>query len=112
MAVEIERADLVLAIRPAGTVTAGQMDVVQNLWGVWQNAGTTAADAPFCVKGRFKGVTKTSGAAWTAGQRLYWDDTTEQTWKTTSTSASTLMQNVVAGAAAASGDTTGTIEII
>jgi predicted RecA/RadA family phage recombinase len=111
MAIEIERADKVLAVRPAGSVSAGDADVVQNIWGVWMKAGTTAADAPFCVHGRFKGVTKEAGATWTTGQRLYWDDTTEQTFKTGSTSASTLMQHIYAGAAAASDDTTGTVEI-
>jgi predicted RecA/RadA family phage recombinase len=111
MAIEIERADKVMAFRPAGTVSAGEADVVQQIWGVWMKAGTTAADAPFCIHGRFKGVTKTAGATWTIGQRLYWDDTTEQTFKTGSTSASTLMQNIIAGKAAESADTTGTVEI-
>lgn len=112
MAIEVLRNDREIELVAPGSVTANTQICIQNLVVVYKKSGTTSDVIPAVVKGRIKGVTKSAAAAWTAGQKLYWDDTTEKCWKTTATSASSLCQNVVAGAAAAQADTTGTIEIL
>lgn len=112
MAIEIERADRVIEIVTVGAVTAGTAAKHQNLWGVYMKDGAaTAAVVPFCVAGRFKGVTKATGTAWVAGQKLYVHDNTAKTFKTTSTSAETLEQHIVAGEAATATPVVGTVEI-
>jgi predicted RecA/RadA family phage recombinase len=52
-------------------------------------------------------VPKATGATWSEGQKLYWDDTAK---KFTPTSTSNTLSGV-ATAAAASGDTTGVIRL-
>jgi predicted RecA/RadA family phage recombinase len=111
MAIEIERCDKSIEILLTGTVTAGSAAKHQNLWGVYQKGGDTGEYVPFCVAGRFKGVVKATGTAWTAGQKLYVHDNTAKTFKTTATSAETLEQHIVAGEAATATPVVGTVEI-
>jgi predicted RecA/RadA family phage recombinase len=112
MAIEIERADKWIEVVTAGAVTVGTAALHQNMWGVYGATGAaTGAVVPFCVAGRFKGVTKATGTAWVAGAKLYIHDNTAKTFKTTATSAETIEQHVIAGEAADATPVVGTVEI-
>lgn len=99
----------VLPIVLTGTVTALSFAVHQGRPGIYMKGGDSGAVVPFKVKGRINGVKKKSGATWTAGQKLYWDATTELQFQTTATGMTDY--GVYAAAAAGSSDTTGDIII-
>lgn len=111
MAIEIERLDKAIEVVLTGNATVGTAAVHQNLWGVYLKTGVSGDLVGFAVAGRFKGVTKTTGAAWTAGQKLYVHDNTGNPFKTTATSAVTVEQHIVAGEAATATPVVGTVEI-
>lgn len=114
MAIAIERCDLAIPIVLTGTVTVNTMALHQNCIGVYMKGGVSNDTVPFLIKGRVSGVAKLDGTGltWTAGQILYWDDTTEKEFKTTSTGASTLANTPIAYSAAGATATTGTVELI
>lgn len=91
---------------PAGGVVSGTGYLIGALFAV--ASVTAAAGATFAA--RLEGVftlTKATGAAWTEGAALYWDNTAKNV---TTTSASNTKIGVAA-AAAASGDTLGNVRL-
>ncbi|MBO6759280.1 MAG: DUF2190 family protein [Roseibium sp.] len=87
-------------------VTSGSGALVGSLFGVAVDDALTAAIVQLKTSGVFT-LPKTTGQAWTLGQKLYWNDTTKSC--TTTATANTLIG--VALAAAASGDTAGTVRL-
>lgn len=103
-----------LAIVLTGDVTAGTFAVHQGVFGMYMQDGKSGNTVAFKIKGRINGVTKkgATGLTWTAGQRLYFDNTTEQQFQTNATGGVTIAQNVVAAAAATATATTGDIILL
>jgi len=99
-----------IAIVLTGTVTANTIAVHQGRIGLYLKGGDSGATVPFKILGRINGAKKKSGATWTAGQKLYWDNTTELQFQTGSTGGTDY--GVYAAAASGSSDTTGDIIII
>lgn len=96
----------VIVVTAPYAVASGAGCLVGSLFGV---ASTTAAiSTPVALEltGVFT-LAKVTGAAWTVGQRLYWDDTAKNVTGT----ASTNKLIGVAVAAAASADTTGSVRL-
>jgi predicted RecA/RadA family phage recombinase len=79
--------------------------LVGQLFGITKAAATNAQPVEIQRTGVFVGVPKATGQAWTQGALLYWDNTNFVF--TTTSSGNTLRGFAVA--AAASGDTTGTV---
>lgn len=94
-------------VAPSGGVTSGTPVKIQDL--VVIPAVTAAEDATFnaLVKGVVRGVAKATGATWTAGQKLYWDDSAKKF--TTTSGGNTLIGT--AAAAATSDATTGDVAL-
>lgn len=86
--------------------TSGQGVKVGSVFGVVVVTALQNVVAPVKRKGVFT-LTKETGAGWTEGQVLYWDDTNK---RVTHTSAGNTKIGVAA-AAAASGDATGSVSI-
>lgn len=94
----------VLSLTAPYAVASGAGFLVGSIFAV----ATAAAGNGAPVEGMTRGVftlAKTTGAAWTVGQRLYWDDTA----KTVTGTASTNKLIGVAAAAAGSADATGSV---
>lgn len=89
------------------TRTAGQAALIGSLVGVAVNDVTSGDAGEFAFSGVFSSLAKATGTAWTALQKLYWDDSN----KRFSTDSTVGQLAGVAGAAAASGDTTGTVRL-
>lgn len=87
-------------------VASGQGVLVGSLFGVAVHDAQTGADVEVALQGVYR-MAKATGAAWTIGARLYWDDTA----KNLTTTASTNKLVGVAMAAAGSADTTGLIRL-
>ncbi|MEL7783758.1 DUF2190 family protein [Citromicrobium bathyomarinum] len=90
---------------PSGGVTVGLFYLIG---AVLVCANVTAAEGETfagVTEGLFDDAAKATGSAWTEGAKLYWDDTNSRF--TTSASGNTLVG--YAGAAAASGATTGSV---
>jgi predicted RecA/RadA family phage recombinase len=87
-------------------VTPGDGLLVGSIFGVASDTAASGAEVIAVVTGVFT-LAKTTGAAWTVGQVLYWDDTGKKVTHT----ASTNKLIGVAVKAAASGDTTGTLRL-
>lgn len=94
----------VLTVPAPAAVLSGAGVLVGSLFGVACHDAASGADVEIQTTGVFK-LPKTTGAAWTVGQRLYWDDTA----KSLTGTASTHKLVAVAVLAAASGDTVGTV---
>ncbi len=114
MAIRVERCDQTLPIVLAGTVSVNTVALHEGVLGVYLKGGVKNDKVPFLIKGRVSGVKKKAGTGltWTAGKRLYWDNTTEKQCQTNATGGSALSNSLIAGAAAGATDTTGTIELI
>lgn len=102
----VQPGNVVTLTAPTGGVVAGTVYLIGTLLVVAQN--TVAQTLPFegMVIGVFT-LPKATGQAWTEGAKVYWDNTAKN-FTTTSTS------NTLAGvavAAAASGDTTGSVRL-
>lgn len=98
--------DVVTLTAPAGGVTSGLGYKVGQLFVVATN--TIAATLPF--EGRVTGVcelVKATGATWSEGELVYWDDTAKNV---TTTSAGNLLIGCAA-AAATSGATVGDVRL-
>lgn len=87
-------------------VTSGQGVLVGSLFGVAVHDALSGADVELSLEGVYS-MAKATGAAWTVGARLYWDDTA----KNLTTTASTNKLAGVAVVAAGSADTTGIIRL-
>jgi predicted RecA/RadA family phage recombinase len=100
--------DVLTLTAPTGGVVSGTPVKVGQLIVVPQ--ATVAQTLPFAGArvGVFTGVAKATGAAWAEGELLYWNDTNKNFTK--SSTGATLC--AVAGAAAASGDATGTVVLL
>jgi predicted RecA/RadA family phage recombinase len=102
----IQPGNVVTLTAPSGGVTSGLGYKIGQLFVV---AAITAAEgAEF--EGKTDGIytlPKTTGAAWTEGQLLYWDDTND---KAITTATGNLLIGCAA-AAAGSDDTTGTVRL-
>lgn len=70
------------------------------------NASDAAADNAWVIEGLLKDAPKATGSAWVLGEKIYWDDTAK---KFTDVSTSNTLCGY-ANAAAASGDTTGSVD--
>jgi len=74
-------------------------------------AATTAASGASvegAIRGGFSGLAKATGEAWAVGDLLYWNDTNKNFAKT----ASGAVKAGIAYAAALSGDTTGSVDLV
>lgn len=87
-------------------VASGAGCLVGSLFGVAVGTASSGADVEVAVVGVFV-LAKATGAAWTVGARIYWDDAAKNC---TTTAASNKLIGV-ATVAAASGDTTGTVRL-
>ncbi len=101
-------------VQPGQTVTvqapyavaSGAGCLVGSLFGVASAAAALNAEVELVTEGVFD-LAKASGAAWTVGARIYWDDTA----KNCTTTVGTNKLIGVATAAAASGDTVGRVRL-
>ena len=87
-------------------VASGAGALVGSLFGVAMAAAASGATVPLAVTGVFT-LAKATGAAWTVGLRLYWDDSA----KNVTATASTNKLIGLAVTAAASGDTVGDVRL-
>lgn len=87
-------------------VASGAGLLVGSIFGVATAAAAISTPVEAAVTGVFD-LAKATGAAWTVGARIYWDDTA----KNCTTTASTNKLIGVAVAAAASGDTVGRVRL-
>lgn len=87
-------------------VASGDFVVVGALFGVAQVAALSGVNVPIVREGIFT-LPKATGTAWTKGDPLYWDSSAKKFTKTAAGNAPL----GVAGADAASGDTTGAVSI-
>ena len=94
----------VISVTAPANVSAGAGVLVGSLFGVAVNTALSGAAVEVATKGVFD-LAKATGAAWTQGARLYWDDTA----KNVTTTASTNKLIGVAAQAQASGDTVGRV---
>lgn len=101
----VQPGDLMTVAAPAA-VLSGAGVLVGSLFGVAAHDAESGADVTIATTGVFT-LPKATGAAWTVGQRLYWDDTAKNVTGT----ASTNKLIGVAAAAAASGDAIGTVRL-
>lgn len=91
----------------SSSLAGGSVRLVGGRLGVAKITGAVGDTIPMMARGTFSGLPKATGAAWTKGQVLYWH-TTNNNFTTSATGA------IFAGwadAAAASGDTTGTVAL-
>ncbi len=97
--------DVVGVVAP-NDVASGGGALVGSLFGVAVAAAKAGETVQLKTSGVFT-LPKTTGQAWTVGQKMYWDDSTK---KVTSTVGSNTLIGV-ALATAASGDTSGTVRL-
>lgn len=97
----------VAAIAPTGGVTSGNPYFIGGLFGVALATAAAAAAFELAVEGVFI-LAKTTSQAWVAGDRLYWDGGNA---KATNVASAGFRLIGVAGAAAASADTTGSVRL-
>lgn len=93
-----------LEITSPYALTSGDGCLVGAIYGVAQSTVAITTAVTIALRGVHT-LAKTTGTAWTAGQRLAWDDTTKKL-------TTTLTSNFAVGfatVAAASGDTTGKV---
>lgn len=92
-------------VTPAGGFVSGTPFQVGVIIGVALNTSAQGETNTLMLEGAFSGLPKASGQVWGQGVKLFWDNTAKN-FTTTSTN------NTAAGyayAAAASGDTTGSV---
>lgn len=100
----IQPGDQITVVAPSAIASGGLGVLVGSIFGVSVGPAANAADIEIATRGVFR-LAKATGAAWTQGQRLYWDDTAKNVTGTVGTNK--LIG--VAAAAAASGDTVGSV---
>lgn len=96
----------VIEVAAPYAVTAGQGVLVGSLFGVALNDAANGALVRVCRLGSYT-LAKATGAAWTVGVKLYWDNTNKNV--TTTLTSNTFIG--YAAVAAASGDTTGSVTL-
>lgn len=96
----------VLTVPAPAAVLSGAGVLVGSLFGVACANAASGAEVELQTTGVFE-MPKATGAAWTIGQRLYWDDTAKNMTGT----ASTNKLVGIAVLAAASGDTVGIVRL-
>ncbi|WP_315721632.1 MULTISPECIES: DUF2190 family protein [unclassified Bradyrhizobium] len=97
-----------LDVTLTGAVTGGVAALVgAECFGVPMTDGVAGAVVAFVREGVFSDQPTDTGAAWTFGDALYWDNTNHVFTKT----ATNNLRVGFAGAAKASGDTTATVVI-
>lgn len=99
------RADIIDLTAPSGGVTVGLFYLIG---AILVMANVTAAEGELFAgvpRGLFDECAKATGSAWTEGQKVYWDDTNKRF--TATATGNTLVG--FAAAAAAAGDTTGSV---
>lgn len=95
-----------LTVTALYAVASGVGCLVGSLFGVTVGSAGNGESVEIATDGVFT-LAKATGAAWTQGARIYWDDTA----KNCTTTASTNKLIGVATAAVASGDTTGNVRL-
>ncbi|MDS9468609.1 DUF2190 family protein [Paracoccus sp. MBLB3053] len=93
-----------VSIPAPADVSSGQGVLAGSLFGVAVHDAATGADLELALKGAYR-MAKATGAVWTVGARLYWDDTA----KAVTVTANTNKLIGVALAAAGSADTAGEV---
>jgi predicted RecA/RadA family phage recombinase len=96
----------VITLTAPYAVVSGAGLLVGSIFGVATGVAAISASVEAAVTGVFD-LAKATGAAWTQGARIYWDDTA----KNCTTTASTNKLIGVAVLAAASGDTVGRVRL-
>ena len=108
MAAEKMNFEGTIAVALGGTVAAGDMARVQDMVGLYMKGGDSSDVVPFLVQGYVKNAAKTTGATWTPGQALYWDNS--------ATKFTTVVKNAspdaIAAVSAASGDAVGDVILL
>lgn len=100
--------DKIVATAPYA-VAAGAGCLVGSLFGVAESAIASGAKGVLVLEGVFS-LAKATGAAWTEGARIYWDDSAKNCTTTASTNKLIGVATLLAsGAMPASGDTVGTV---
>jgi predicted RecA/RadA family phage recombinase len=102
---EIQKGDTIPLIAPYA-VASGAGLLVGSIFGVANFAAAIGTEVEATLVGVFE-LAKATGAAWTQGARIYWDDAA----KNCTTTAATNKLIGVAVAAAASGDTVGRVRL-
>ncbi len=102
----VQTGDVIPLTAPYALASAGLGFLVGSLFAVSLSSAANGAAVEGAVNGVFD-LAKATGAAWTVGARIYWDDTA----KNCTTTASTNKLIGVAVAAAASGDTVGRVKL-
>jgi len=103
----VQNGEMVYATAPTGGVLSGHPYLFGSLFGISAvdaDAGSTFA---LWVRGVYNNMPKATGAAWTFGEAIYWDDTAKNCTGT----ATGNTKIGVATKAAASGDTTGEVRL-
>lgn len=95
-----------LTVTAPYAVASGVGCLVGSLFGVTVGAAAISESVEIVTDGVFT-LAKATGAAWTQGVKIYWDDTA----KNCTTTVGTNKLVGVATAAAASGDTTGNVRL-
>jgi predicted RecA/RadA family phage recombinase len=106
----LQEGDVIRATAPYAVLSGVGM-LVGSLFGVTQAAAAISTPVDIAVEGVFV-LAKATGAAWTEGARIYWDDTAKNCTTTASTNkliGVAVMQT--SGVMPASGDTTGTVRL-
>lgn len=98
------QSDRQITIPAPADVTSGDGVLVGSLFGVAVHDAVAGADVEITLRGVYR-MTKATGAAWTIGARLYWDNTAQ----TVTGTAGTNKLIGVALEAAASAATSGTV---
>lgn len=92
---------------PSGGVTAGTAVLIGQALVIPLDDAAEGDSFRGAIGGTWSGLAKATGAAWTVGAVLYWDDGNARF----TTTASGSQRAGVAHAAAASGDTTGSVRL-
>jgi predicted RecA/RadA family phage recombinase len=92
----------VTVVMPYAVSAGAGVQVGSALFGVAQNTYSSGATGVIVREGVFTTLAKATGAAWAAGDRLFWDNTNKNLTKTSTGN----LQVGICIAAAATGDTT------
>lgn len=92
---------------PYDVVSGSPVQFGAALFGVAIYSALSGADVSFKTSGVFEGLPKATGAAWTVGDIIYWDNTNKVLTKTNTGN----LRVGVAVAAALSGDAVGSIKL-
>src|SRR5689334_22276273 len=100
----VQKGDDIDVVAPSGGLASGDFYLLGALGGVCATAGAQGVTVTLKRYGVFT-LPKATGAAWSEGDQLYWDNSAKKFTKTTSGNT----KWGVAAADAASGDATGSV---